>query len=220
MIYLVEISSVWAWWLLAPAALMVLSCIYIAPWRSLFQLSARQHVFYLSLVFFSLFWTLGVRVHDVFLFHPLLVTSLVFVFGLRISLVIGALSLLIALIVLKVALINWGASFVCSVLAPAVVSAAILRLITTLRVQNVFLYTLGGAFFGGIVAMLSVALIACVLTWLASPSLYPTFTENGYAFFLLAFPEGFCNGAIVSTMAILAPKLVKTFDDDFYFKRE
>lgn len=43
--------------------------------------------------------------------------------------------------------------------------------------------------------------------------------DNSHLFLLLAFPEGFCNGALMSTLAVLAPEMVKTYDHDFYLSK-
>lgn len=92
-------------------------------------------------------------------------------------------------------------------------------LIARSRIQNLFLYTLGGGFIGGMLSWIGSAIFAVLLLWVSQAAFMPDVWENAWMFFLLTFPEGFCNGAIVSCMAVLSPHLVKTYDDDFYLQK-
>lgn len=156
------------------------------------------------------------NVHNLYKVHPILISSAVFIFGLRLSLLLGLGSLSIMHLITHIPWANLGLHFLTSVLTPALVTTSVLLLIARLRVQNLFLYTLGGSFLGSMLAVLISSGISIFILWAGQSTLLWPAIDNGYILLLLTFPEGFCNGAIVSTLTVLRPDLVKTYNDNFY----
>ena len=217
MFILVSTQALLIWLPSSISLAALLWAVTTAPWRQLLAKSIRQHLLFGALIALGVFWSfVSVNVNQVYSIHPLMITSVVFIFGLRFSLLIGALSLLVTH---SVSLPHWGTlgyHYLINVVTPALVSAGVLLVIARLQIQNLFLYTLGGSFFGSMLAALSVGGVSLLSLWLADSTLFLPVWDNAYIFALLTFPEGFSNGAIISSLAILRPDLVKTYDDDFY----
>jgi uncharacterized membrane protein len=90
-----------------------------------------------------------------------------------------------------------------------------------IRERNLFVYTLGGGFGGGVLSFLAVALLALPLLWLAGQAeLVRQALEGWPVIVLVLFPEGFINGMVVTAVCVFIPGAVKTFDDRFYFEDE
>ncbi len=203
-------------------ALAVLSmAAWRAPWLALQRVGARQHLWLGSMVILG---TIGVLIRvsafDLFYLHPLLIASVTLVFGWHLAVLAGFGGLLLMHVFGGLPWANLPFDFLAAVAAPSAAVRLLLMLIAWSRIRNLFLYTLGGGFFGGILSMAVCGISSLLLLWLSQPPQMPQVWDNAYLFLLLMFPEGFINGTIVSTMAVLSPDLVKTYDDDFYLSRD
>lgn len=190
-----------------------------APWRKLFAADERQHLWYGTMVFLGVGWSLmGIEVKEVFRIHPVLITSATLIFGFRLSVLAAAGALIISTVFTKGIWQTVPYTWCVMALLPATVTYGLLVFITRMRIQNLFLYTLGVGFVGGMLTALCMGIFVPLTLMPFAPPYFETVWENSYLFFLLIFPEGFVNGTIVSTLAVMAPHLVKTYDDDFYLK--
>jgi uncharacterized membrane protein len=191
--------------------------ILTAPWRYLFAEHIRQHLFFAASLILGLFWAaLSVDVNQLYSVHPLIITASVFIFGLRFSLVMGGLALVLTHWISLPFWENIGYHYLVNVITPATVSVLILYFIDKLRIQNLFVYILGGGFFGSMLTVILTGVVALMTLWVSGSSLqFPVF-DNVYLFAMLTFPEGFINGAIITALTIVRPDLVKTYDDKFY----
>jgi len=201
------------------AAFFFFWAVATASWRKLLSVNIRQHLWYGAIASLGVGWAVvGVTVHDTMRLHPMLVTSITLVFGFRLAVISSALALAIT------ALLNqllWQALpyvWLVSVVAPALITYLLLRLVSMTRVQNLFLYTLGVGFFGGVLTPTMITIATGISLWLFEANVFKVFWGNAYLLMLFTFPEGFLNGMIVSALAIMAPSLVKTYDDDFYLR--
>ncbi len=211
----------WHYWI---AALLCLTLALLwsgwrAPWRQLLSAPARQHAFALTVLGLALMWQLKVVVEAQFVLHPLLMMWVVVVFGPPLALWAGTLAFVLS------ALLNgelgWWSSvpLLTTVLVPVVTGALVLQLIDCLRWRNLFVFMLGGGFFGAMVTVQAMALVQWLYIFLLGPEpLLVIASDYYYLTLLMMFPEGFINGAIVTTLTVLAPDLVKTFNDREYLQ--
>ncbi|MGH1439030.1 MAG: hypothetical protein ACRBBR_02870 [Cellvibrionaceae bacterium] len=217
MFILVSVQSLLIWLPCFIGVSIFLWAVLTAPWKSLFYTPIRLHLFFACALLLGLFWSfLTVNINQLFTVHPLIMTTIVFMFGLRLSLLLGALALTMTH---WLSLPLWeliGFHYLVNVVSPALVTIAILHFIDHLRIQNVFIYILGGGFFGSMLAVFSTGLLAEATLWLSASSLRFPVWDHFYLFAMLTFPEGFINGAIITTLTILRPDLVKTYNDSFY----
>lgn len=208
----------WSFWLPNGLSLLViLGAMYCAPWRELGARSIRLHLLLAVMLVLGMFWAwVGVNVHGIYTIHPVLMSVVVVIFGLRLGFLAGLGALLWMHLLGGNPWENLGWHFMVNVAVPAVACRLLLYGIHKAHIQNLFVFLLGGGFFGGVLSALFVGASAVSLLWAAQSSLLLTVLDNGYLFFLLMFPEGFINGALVTTIAVLSPDLVRSYNDDFY----
>lgn len=189
----------------------------VAPWRQLLAENYRQHAFWAAAVGLGLFWQLQVDVLQVMALHPLLMMSVVMVFGCALGLWVGAFALLVGMFFQPQPWPMLAVQFCLDVLVPGLAAAAVLQLIDRLPFKNLFVYMLGGGFLGGMFTVQCMAVASWLYVWLLGPEpLLVIVSDHYYLSLLMMFPEGFMNGALMSTLTVLAPDLVKTYDDHRY----
>ena len=82
-------------------------------------------------------------------------------------------------------------------------------------------FVLGAGFGGGILAAFTTALASLViLALIGQVELAATALEHWPVIVLMAFPEGFINGTVVTAFTILAPEQMKLLDSQFYFPED
>jgi uncharacterized membrane protein len=137
--------------------------------------------------------------------------------GLRFALLCGCGALLLLLWLTGEPLKAYPGAWFCTVAVPAVTSRILVSQLARIRRQNLFMYTLGGGFAGGMLATVATAVAALVLLWLAGHQpLLARALANWPLITLMIFPEGFINGMLLTAVCVYHPGIVKTFDDKTY----
>ncbi len=198
----------------------LLLALRVAPWKELSAKAVRQHLWLGSIVVMTLIWLgLSIRVNNDIVFHLMFIATLCFFFGAHLTMVSSSIALLAAQTIAGAPLLSWGVNVVLSILIPLLTTVTILRLIERLHYQNLFVYMLGGGFFGSILGVITTGGIGYGLLLLCEPDIAERVAPHMASFFVMIFPEGFCNGAIISTTTVLSPHLLRTYDDDFYLRK-
>ncbi|WP_370981329.1 hypothetical protein [Agaribacterium sp. ZY112] len=200
------------------AAPLLLFCLYRAQWPSLFQSNARVHLAAGSCLSLGLLWKmLALNINDIFLLSLNFVVSLSLIFGFFFTIIIGAISLCFLHLISPLPWENIAFHFLINVTVPASVATLSLVILERTAAKNLFLYTLGLGFIGAMAASLASGLSSLAILYSLNSTLFwPTWDHAQY-FFLLAFPQGFCNGMLISALAIWQPELLKTFDEKRWF---
>ena len=215
-----------------PLSLLVLStalslpllalALWRAPWRELAAVPIRQHAFYLCCTGLPVFWLMQVEVRELLAFHPLLISLVTMLFGLRLALVCGALAtagqhLLLYLIGDIPLWATLPTDYLLQVAGPALCTRAVIVLINYLPVKNPFTYFLGVGFFGAGLSIQAMSTIALLLFWLSgSDVMLKVLLEHYLVTLLLMFPEGFANGTLATLLTVLHPDLLRTYRDDWF----
>jgi len=206
------------WMLIASSVVMIAAlaaALRWAQWNALAVAPGRIHLLSLSVLFCLGLWALSVPVGESLRLHLLGMTSVTLLLGWRFALLCGSLALLILTLLSDAPLAGLPPSWLLTVAVPATVSRLLLRLLP--RQQNLFFYTLGGGFIGGMASVLCAALLALALLALAGQgALVNRALEIWPMLALILFPEGFINGSLVTAGCVFFPEAVKTFDDYFY----
>ncbi len=196
--------------------------LYQAPWRALLSVPARQHLLLGATLFQGCFWLLNIEVRDALAIHPLAVTVMVMVFGWALAVVAGSLALVLSMGLSglgsgELIWSNYPVDLVLSVILTATASYGVLLVVRQIQLRNLFVYMLGGGFFGAMIAVQIMVGGGVLLLHLCAADALASMVEEHYLIFmLLMFPEGFVNGAIISALTVLWPDIVKTFDDHHY----
>jgi uncharacterized membrane protein len=187
----------------------------VAPWRQLLQVPSRFHLVFGSVLFLLLLGLMQIRVLPQARVHLLGLTVVTLLLGAPLALLAGSAALLLQTLLQQMAPAAALFNGVLNVTAPVLTTAAVLHLAVRFGPRNLYVYLLGAGFLGGALSMLIAFAGAAALLWLAgadralqqwSPALAP----------LLAFPEGFLNGALVTMLAVYVPSWLKTFDDSHF----
>ena len=192
----------------------------LADWRALLAVPSRLHLIFGALGFCLGLWMLGVDVAGVLRVHLLGMTAVTLMLGWCFALQCGSAALVLLLWVTGDGIGALPAAWLCTVAVPASVSRLLVSRLARIERQNLFMYTLGGGFGGGMVAALCAILAALPILWLAGQeSLLARGLENWPAVSLLLFPEGFINGMLLTAACVFYPQAVKTFDEKVYIDK-
>lgn len=193
--------------LVACILLFGIIAVFKAPWREFLAYSSRQHVFMVSVLALILLWLGSIEVRERVDIHLLGLTPVVLIFGWELALILGY---FVCLLLVLLGFWAWPllpTEILLSVLAPVAVTQGVLSLADQLRRTNLFVYLLGVGFLGGVLSMLvSLLLGSRLLGWELDHALA----------LLLAFPEGFISGAVVTALTVFYPSIMRTYDDVRY----
>ncbi len=206
------------------SSLGLLWALWNAPWRELFRVPHRQHLWYFAIIFLALFWLLNVKVSGVFALHPLFIASLTLVFGWSLAVIGGAMALLLwhlmahVLSFYEISLwANFLADHLLSVVIPATVSFLVMRRVGTLKYKNIFHYIFGVSFFGSAAGIITMCGFTLLLFYgFAAETQWDVLYQNKIYVLFLVIPEAAINGIVMTVFVVLTPDIVKTYDDRVY----
>lgn len=188
-----------------------------ARWQALLTAPQRLHLLFGAILGCMCLWLLNIRVADALYIHLLGMTSVTLVLGWCFGMLCGSLALLGQVLVMGEPLTSLPLSWLYTVAIPATLSRWLVSRLSRLRLRNLFVYTLGGGFAGGILCALALAVLALPALWLIGRG---DLAEQALATWpiiaLVLFPEGFINGMLVTAACVFFPGAVKTFDERFY----
>lgn len=201
------------------ALICVLAAAWSAPWPALRTATERQHVLLGGLVAMLLLWLLSLEVTAGITIHLLGVTSLTLIVGWRFTILGGTLVLLVHLWLEQQAIAAAPLAWLFSLMVPATVTRLLAHILRQHGFRNLFVYLLGAGFGGGLLSMLSAALLTVPVFWLMGQTDWLLGIQENWPFLLLLmFPEGFINGMLVTAFTVFYPDVVKSFDDEYYLE--
>lgn len=212
---------------IGPAALYLLSgagfvlavlTARLFPWKGLAAEPRRLHVLALCAVSLMVLWSIRADVGGGLAIHMLGVTTVTLLAGP----VRAALVTLIAQAVTSLLsgdpagiMSNW---VLVSVL-PIGVTEAWRRLVYRLLPKDPFAFIFGSAFFGAGVATLAVVLVGAALVSVSTPYGQAVGSHPVGIMLLMAFPEAFVNGAVVTMLVVFSPGWLVAYGPDYERRR-
>mgnify|MGYP006286558241 CR=1 FL=1 len=197
-------------------ALVLGYALYRAPWGRLAS-GSLQNVFVGAAVFVALLWHLDVGISPGVSLHYLGATSVALMFGWQLGVVAVSLAM-VAHTFFSPA--GWEA-FAINALAvgviPVLVSYGLHVLVRDRLPHNFFVYLFLGAFLGGALSMVASTFVTYGV--MAGSGLYASgqLTTGLLGYLpLMMFPEAFINGLLITTLVMVRPEWVFTFDDETY----
>lgn len=188
-----------------------------APWKALLDRTERQHALFAAWISLVLMMKLQIHWVEGISLHFLVMTTLVVIFGWSLTMLIG----LAAQALLMIWQGDYGfalvANYFLSAVVPGAIAYGVLRWIVRQKSNNLFMFLLGGGFFGSIFTLLCSLLVLCLV--LLVNGQWDTLQEvadNGLMVVLLCYSEGFLNGMLVTAVTVFFPSIVKTFDEKKY----
>lgn len=186
-----------------------------APWQLLKE-NDLHHQFSLATVLLAGLWWLKAGAHPGLEFHLLGLTTMVLIFGWRLALVAGG----TAVILVSLLAGEWqatGVNGLIGVVLPVFLANVLHRLIYQRLPRHFFVYVLVAAHFSSMAVISSVIVAGASILWLLGIYPWPLLWSDFLIFMpLVLIPEGFLNGAIMTTLILLRPEWVRSFDDRDY----
>ena len=211
-------DSGWLWLTHLLYGALLLYTIRCAPWWHLRD-NESSHVWLGSCVALMLLWQIKAGVFPGLHLHLLGTTLLTLMFGwpfafLAVTVVILALTWngTLDLETLSLNALMMGA-------LPVSVSHQIYRRVDRLLPNHYFIYILGMAFFGAMLTMAAVGIVATLVLSLSDRYTLVYLLQNYLpCYLLMIFPEGFMTGMLMSALVVYRPEWVATFDDERYLR--
>ena len=205
------------WLSVCATAIVLLLAVYFSPWQALLQKAERQHAFFAAWLSLVVMMQLQIKWVDGVAIHFLMITSLVVVFGWSLSVIIGAAAQVMSAFWVGQLSLVLSLNFILSVVVPATVSYAIFRWIILHKSNNLFIFLLGGGFFGSIATLLASLVVLCLVLLVNQQwELLKVLYDKSLMVVLLSYSEGFLNGLVVTALTVFFPGLVRTFDEKKY----
>jgi uncharacterized membrane protein len=192
-------------WLAVLMLLPVLAvALLTAPWRALMARLERQNALGAAVVTLPLLWSMSPGLPTGVGLQLMGMTCVTLIFGWQFAILAGTAAGLILLITGSWSWPAMAPNLVLVVLLPVLVTTLVLAAANRLPRTNPFVYMLGVAFGGSMLAMLVTFAVA---NWWLQPGL------DHAVVMLMTFPEGFLNGTIISAVTVFRPCLVRTYDE-------
>ena len=130
---------------------------------------------------------------------------------------VGAASLLLLAWYDSVSLLSVPTAWLLSVAVPAAATRCLVWWLQRQESRQPFLYIMGAGFGGGILSALATALAGIVVLAMTGQNEWVgSALSNWPVIALIAFPEGFINGTLVTAFVVLAPDAMKLYDAEDY----
>jgi uncharacterized membrane protein len=215
-------SAMIADWLLIVAPLLVLAVVVpaliTAPWYKLRQRD-NQHVLLGAVVVLLLVWQLKAGIVPGQTFHLLGATLLTLMFGWQFA-------LLALLLILTGSELNgsgewaaWGVNGLVMVVWPVLLSWWIWRLVVRWLPRHFFVYSLVNGFLCAGIVMASTLALAAAISLCCTPIQLPRIWNNFLIFsYMMSFAEAFFTGMLLTSLVLLRPEWLATFNDRHYLE--
>lgn len=211
-------SGATLWWVRVCYAVLLFQALRLAPWQAMIG-GDRLHVFLGACVALLLLWNMRVEVNQGLSFHLLGISVVTLMFGWS----LGVIAASIALVGVNINIgLGWE-SFALNALVlgvlPATLTQVILVVVRSLLPKNFFIYVLVNGFLTAGLVMLISCYLAAVLLVLSGGYEYAELTESFLPFVpLMAMPEAFFNGWVITVLVVFRPNWVYSFSDELYIK--
>lgn len=213
-----DISRDSAWLTLAVYGIVLTIAAYGARWRQLAD-SSDSNIFLAACACLFLAWGLRASVHPDLHLHFLGGGLLALMFGWHFAILGGFLVLLGMVFWGHGDFVSLGANGLLMSVIPASVTYIIFLISEWGLPRNFFIYIFVSAFLGGILSMLAVAGANAWFLTTAGHQDWDTLWRGFIQFnLLMAFPEGFTTGFLMSIFVVFRPEWVYTFRDERYLK--
>lgn len=190
-----------------------------APWRALHAVPVRQHLLFLCVLALVVLHLMAFRPVPGISLHLLGMTAITALLGTSLATLAGLLAITVLALAGQQSWSGVPLSWLLGVVVPALATGGLLALLARSRVRNLFVFLLGIGFGGGMVAVLATALAGMLVLLLAGQGVLASAGWSHIAMLpLFLFPEGFVNGAALSTLTVYFPHLVRGFDEERFLE--
>jgi len=188
-----------------------------APWHKIEEDKGAQHVLLAMSVIIFLVWQLGASLENGITFHFLLMTLMALMFGPQFA-ILGVLFALSGVTFQsELGWLSFGINAILMGVVPIIVTWWMFKVGAKFLEPNFFVYVFYNGFLSAAVGVvLSLGLGATVML-LNEVHSYDVLKQSFIVYIpLMATPEGFLNGMLITALILLKPHWVSTFHDKTY----
>lgn len=209
--------SLWTGWLLY--SLFILAAAWKAPWVELFSDARRQHLLFGTVIALCLLWMLrrdfpgGISVHFIGM------TAVTLLLGWPLAILGGFFAQIFLVVFGKPELIAVAVNGFILVALPVIITELAARFVERLQPENLFVYIFCSCFFpAALTAVLCISLVFGILV-LNQLYVFPPWLDEYFGVALMvAFPEAFINGTLITSLVVFKPEWLETFNRTRYLQ--
>lgn len=192
-----------------------------APWHKVEGDRGAQNVLWAAALLVFLLWQLSASIGAGLTFHFLMMTMLTLMFGPQFALIGMALALVGVTFESGLGWLAFGLNAVLMGLIPIMITSLMLRFSRAYLELNFFVYIFFNAFFAGAVGVVVSLSLGAWVMWVTEAHALETLKQSFIPFIpLMATPEGFLNGLLMTAVVFLKPHWVSSFNGEFFIKRD
>lgn len=209
--------TLWLGWLLyGPVVLLAL---FKTPWVELFSDTRRQHLLFGTVFCLCMLWLLrrdfpsGVAVHFIGM------TAVTLLLHWPLAILAGLFAQLVIVFFGKPELVAVGANGLLLVLLPVLVAELAAAWVERFKPDNLFVYIFCSCFFPAALTAVLCAIGGFGLLWFNGLYDFPPWLDEFAGMVLLvAFPEAFINGTLITALVVFKPEWLETFNRTRYLQ--
>ena len=214
---LLQQSTLISGWLLY--ALILLFAIYRTSWVELFSDSRKQHLLFGTVFILCLLWLVRRDFPSGVSFHFIGMTAVCLLLGWPLAILAGLTAQITLVVLNKQELLALGANGLLLVALPVLIAEASARAVERLQPENLFVYIFGSGFFPAALTAIACTLAGSLLLWSNGLFEFPPWISDYIGMvFLVAFPEAFINGMVISSLVVFKPEWLETFNRSRYLQ--
>ncbi|MDG6773466.1 energy-coupling factor ABC transporter permease [Thiomicrorhabdus sp. ZW0627] len=204
--------------LLIWAGLLVWS-LRTAPWYKVHNDKEAQHVLLGASMVVFLVWLFGASIGNGLTFHFLFMTTLTLMFGPQFAFIAMSLALVGVTLQSDLGFMAFGLNAILMGVIPIFITWWMARWAYKVLDHNIFVFVFFNAFLSASVGIVMSLGVSALVLYAAEIHSYDILKQSFIPYIpLMATPEGFVNGMLMTAFILFKPEWVSSFSDREYFK--
>lgn len=190
-----------------------------APWFKVVRDRSAQHVLLGASIIVLILWLMGGSFGMGITFHFLLMTTMTLMFGPQFALIGMSLALLGVTLQADLGLMSLGINALIMGAVPVFITWWMARWSFYKLDRNIFVFVFFNAFLSASIGVVVSLSLAATVLYVAQVHTLEVLKQSFLPFVpLMATPEGFLNGMLMTMFILFKPHWVSSFNDKDYFK--
>lgn len=209
--------TLWLGWLLYGPVILLALC--KAPWVELFSDTRRQHLLFGTVFCLCMLWLLRRDFPSGVAIHFIGMTAVTLLLHWPLAILAGLFAQLVIVFFGLPELAAVGINGLLLVLLPVLIAELAAAWVERFKPDNLFVYIFCSCFFPAALTAVLCASCGFVLLWLNGLYEFPPWLDDFFGMVLLvAFPEAFINGTLITALVVFKPEWLGTFNRTRYLQ--